>query len=745
MKGLSFVARCVAAGLALLGLAGTGAAQPPTPDRITIRVVDGRAGFYNAVTGVRFVPRGVNYIDFSADETGSYGDLFLSPDRFDAERIRAAFQILRSYDYNTVRIFLDHCGSGVACIVRSTGQGLNPDYLDNIARVMQIAAEEGVYLILTSNDLPDAGGYAEINARDVSAGFYGYRNVTFLTASGLEAASRYWDDLLTGLAERGVPWSVMLGWSLVNEQWLFADQPPLSLTQGEVTISSGRTYDLADRAQKREMVVDGLVHYMTTLRDVIRGHDPDALVTMGFFVPRFPNDTAIGAGWFVDTAPLLERAPLDFFDFHAYPASDISLAQIAGNFGMLGYEDKPIIMGEVGAFRDRFPSVELAARRVQDWIAESCQYGFDGWLYWEYYGQDVAGDRMYGLAGDNALLLFTLSPLVQPDPCATMEIYISNVAFEQAASATRSLPDAPPERAVDGTGEPWISGADAPQGIEVTFDQPRRLSQIRLTVAQDPAGDTAHRVWAVRADGSRVLLAVLDGRTQDGQVIDIGLPAPLPDVMALEVVTLASPSWVAWREVEAFEGNTTSEACVGALDHESAVYDQPGGRGSRPGRALDPGTSFVATAAIPAEETIWYSLPGGNAFVPQDGVTLSGACAELPDALGPATVPVTFMVRAPASTEGSVYLAGDFGAGYPVWDPAGLPAQSPLGSLAWVVRLQLPPGAVVEYKYTRGSWETVEKGEDCAEIPNRTLTVGTEPMTVRDLVANWREAGLCDG
>ena len=68
---------------------------------------------------------------------------------------------------------------------------------------------------------------------------------------------------------------------------------------------------------------------------------------MGFFAPQFPNRTTIGGEWYVDTAPLLTTTDLDFFDFHAYPDSDIGIAEIAENFGILEFDRKEIFPEDV--------------------------------------------------------------------------------------------------------------------------------------------------------------------------------------------------------------------------------------------------------------------------------------------------------------------------------------------------------------------------------------------------------------
>ena len=55
-------------------------------------------------------------------------------------------------------------------------------------------------------------------------------------------------------------------------------------------------------------------------------------------------------------------------------------------------------------------------------------------------------------------------------------------------------------------------------------------------------------------------------------------------------------------------------------------------------------------------------------------------------------------------------------------------------------------GDLLEYKYTRDSWDVVEKDAACGEISNRTAIVvygldGT--MTLEDTVENWRNTGPC--
>ena len=165
--------------------------------------------------------------------------------------------------------------------------------------MMAAARQSGLVILFTSNDLPDQGGYAEEANAQSGATFAGYRNSYYLTPGAIDATRRYWRDLLAGLIERRAAFDAVLAWELVNEQWMFADQPPLSLTSGLVETTTG-TYDMADPAQKQAMVDEGLLHYIAQVKDEILTHDPTALVTMGFFAPEI-----VAPGWYLRTSRLL--------------------------------------------------------------------------------------------------------------------------------------------------------------------------------------------------------------------------------------------------------------------------------------------------------------------------------------------------------------------------------------------------------------------------------------------------------
>jgi glycosidase/fibronectin type 3 domain-containing protein len=65
----------------------------------------------------------------------------------------------------------------------------------------------------------------------------------------------------------------------------------------------------------------------------------------------------------------------------------------------------------------------------------------------------------------------------------------------------------------------------------------------------------------------------------------------------------------------------------------------------------------------------------------------------------------------------------------------------------WRITFTFAEGTSVEYKYTLGDWDHVEKGAACDEIANRKFTVApqgdTATMTVEETVKNWRNVAPC--
>ncbi len=133
----------------------------------------------------------------------------------------------------------------------------------------------------------------------------------------------------------------------------------------------------------------------------------------------------------------------------------------------------------------------------------------------------------------------------------------------------------------------WNSQQFAPEWFSITFDDFYLVDRIEMVVTQLPAGPTTHEVWLGSGSDTRVLYKRLIGvHTEDGQTLEVAISPPrrLKEVF---ILTLDSPSWVAWREVRVFgwlSANPLDAAVKATLDTTStrpkgdaAEISAPGG------------------------------------------------------------------------------------------------------------------------------------------------------------------------
>ena len=107
--------------------------------------------------------------------------------------------------------------------------------------------------------------------------------------------------------------------------------------------------------------------------------------------------------------------------------------------------------------------------------------------------------------------------------------------------------------AIDGdVGSIWSSQNHAMQWFSITFDDLYLIDGVEMVVAQAPAGPTTHEVWVENGSGTRTLhKRIVDVYTEDGQTLRVTLEPPRIAKEVL-ILTVHSPSWVAWREVRVF-------------------------------------------------------------------------------------------------------------------------------------------------------------------------------------------------
>jgi hypothetical protein len=110
-------------------------------------------------------------------------------------------------------------------------------------------------------------------------------------------------------------------------------------------------------------------------------------------------------------------------------------------------------------------------------------------------------------------------------------------------------------------------------------------------------------------------------------------------------------------------------------------------------------------------------------------------------------VQVTFEVTVPAGTpaDKTVYIVGN----QPQicnWCNPHTVALTKGSDGKWRVTLAFTEGTEVEYKYTLGSWDFVEKDASCGEISNRKIRVvgdSSNTQLVQETVANFRTIPPC--
>ncbi|OAA31378.1 glycoside hydrolase family 57 [Kosmotoga arenicorallina S304] len=99
-------------------------------------------------------------------------------------------------------------------------------------------------------------------------------------------------------------------------------------------------------------------------------------------------------------------------------------------------------------------------------------------------------------------------------------------------------------------------------------------------------------------------------------------------------------------------------------------------------------------------------------------------------------ISITFKVTLPSNTpEGPVYIVGSFNE----WIPGDINYEMTRSGNMAEITLNLPANSTIEYKYTRGDWGKVEKGEAGEEISNRKIEIKQEPLVIEDIIASWAD------
>lgn len=107
--------------------------------------------------------------------------------------------------------------------------------------------------------------------------------------------------------------------------------------------------------------------------------------------------------------------------------------------------------------------------------------------------------------------------------------------------------------AIDGDPETiWSSQQSAPQWYAIGLDQPYLVDRVEMVITQAPPGPTTHEVWLGHGSGLRTFYKRLSNiHTEDGQTLTVDIRPP-QIVNEVLILTIHSPSWVAWRDLRVF-------------------------------------------------------------------------------------------------------------------------------------------------------------------------------------------------
>jgi hypothetical protein len=262
------------------------------------------------------------------------------------------------------------------------------------------------------------------------------------------------------------------------------------------------------------------------------------------------------------------------------------------------------------------------------------------------------------------------------------------------------------------------------------------------------AGRPAH--WTY--DGAKHLLTVTVPATASNRAVTVvhdGAPLTLGQQPVVDVNFTAPDGLQSGAKSTLV--TTAHNNGPGTITNVTATVDAPDGwvvtpRGATTAAALAPGATFTASYDVvpsgPSPRSA--SVVAHVAYKNPDGTA-----ASLPAALTVPILPVavTFRVLAPPGTppDATLYVPGSIAQLGP-WDPAKQP-MTYQGNGVWEATVSILDGTDLQYKYTRGTWETVEEWGSITGTDNRSVTVDggvTHTMLVDDTSTDWGNAGTPD-
>lgn len=366
--------------------------------------------FVERSTGGPFVPRGFNYIRLFPKRSHNNFD----PEHYDAEMQEKVLQRWSRDGFNVVRVFINAHARAPGTIANPDRKGLSAAYVENVADYLDLARRNRIAVMLCTESFPRVAPYDEALRRP--DGMLSEPNASYLAAGHIEAKARFLQDLIRRLhAARPTCLGAIFSYDLQNE-FCFHGSPPFTLTSGTLEAANGKTYALPDQCQ--ELADDGVVHFIDRMVDAIHAVHPRALVSASVFtyaaVGRSgPGDFSVKPAAWQNRMPFrplaILRSKADFLDLHFYSAdadgwqrdlASVEFEQVQRLADELG---KPMIVGEFGAFKRPFPTIEPAAAWMGTWAKMFEEKGFAGWLYWTYDTHEQSDQLWHACDAKNAI------------------------------------------------------------------------------------------------------------------------------------------------------------------------------------------------------------------------------------------------------------------------------------------------------------------------------------------------------
>lgn len=387
------------------------------PHRFGVRTTSALAEFYDRTTGNVFIPRGNNYIRLAplTQPNGNpyNGHSTFIPGLYDPVRTETALANMQAGGYNLVTVILEGCCQGT---LGDPAGGLSSAYIANVVDFLKRAKSHAISVVFGNQFLPAYGGFNEILGHCYPQ--FDDINLTILSSCGIHAAKMFFQDFVQGLVNADAPMDAVFAYEVWDEYYYYGIAAPLNATSGTVIAANGRTYDMSSMASKQQMMDEGLVYFADQIRAAILALDPTALVTISFFPPEGPNPSRLGDPRIISVYPAVASSTLDYVDLHPYPiVLNLTMDQAVQNFGFLGYQQqKPVLMGEFGAFKSAYPSVSSAASGLQSWQIQSCAYNFKGWALWTWDTDEQP--ELWNAQSQGGIIGQALSPVARLNPCA---------------------------------------------------------------------------------------------------------------------------------------------------------------------------------------------------------------------------------------------------------------------------------------------------------------------------------------